>query len=61
MTANSSSQQGVTIILQNGSVNVMEQVYLRGAMIRYFVVPDFLIHSPMFGKRGQGKALESEF
>lgn len=33
---------------RDGSKTSMEQVYIRGSQIRYFVVPDMLKHAPMF-------------
>ena len=33
---------------RDGSKTAMEQVYIRGSQVRYFVVPDMLKHAPMF-------------
>ena len=35
-------------------VTNLEQVYLRGSQIRYFILPDMLRHAPMFKKKGRG-------
>ena len=32
-------------------VTNLEQVYLRGSQIRYFILPDMLRHAPMFKKK----------
>jgi len=46
--------EGVTVLYANGTIQVMEQVYIRGQQVRYFQVPDMLHNCPMFGARGQG-------
>lgn len=33
---------------KDGSKTSLEQVYIRGSQIRYFLVPDMLKHAPMF-------------
>jgi small nuclear ribonucleoprotein D3 len=41
---------------RDGSKTAMEQVFIRGAQVRFFVVPDMLKHAPMFKnllKQGQ--------
>lgn len=38
----------VTVTSKDGKVTVLEQVYLRGAQIRFIVVPDMLKNAPMF-------------
>jgi small nuclear ribonucleoprotein D3 len=63
------SEDNMNVLIENvvrtnrdGSKSSMEQVYIRGGRIRYFVVPDMLRHAPMFknllrtGKSGQAQA-----
>ena len=38
----------VTVTSKEGKVSVLEQVYLRGAQIRFIIVPDMLKNAPMF-------------
>lgn len=38
----------VTVTSRDGKVTVLEQVYLRGAQIRFIIVPDMLKNAPMF-------------
>ena len=49
------SEDNMNVLIENavrtnrdGSKTSMEQVYIRGGQIRYFVVPDMLRHAPMF-------------
>jgi small nuclear ribonucleoprotein D3 len=62
------SEDNMNVLIENvvrtnrdGSKSSMEQVYIRGGQIRYFVVPDMLRHAPMFknllkaGTSGQSK------
>eukprot|EP01060_Flectonema_neradi_P035359 TRINITY_DN6491_c0_g1_i1.p1 TRINITY_DN6491_c0_g1~~TRINITY_DN6491_c0_g1_i1.p1 ORF type:complete len:123 (+),score=18.77 TRINITY_DN6491_c0_g1_i1:48-371(+) len=47
---------------RDGKVITMEQVFLRGSKIRFFIIPDMLRHAPMFktigdGGRGRGVGL----
>jgi small nuclear ribonucleoprotein D3 len=43
---------------RDGRTKQLEQVFLRGSHIRYFIVPDMLRHAPMFKKIGQkGKGI----
>merc|ERR1712137_1274424 len=44
--------EGVTVTGRDGKVTNLEQVYLRGSQIRYFILPDMLRHAPMFKKKG---------
>merc|ERR1712107_196484 len=46
--------EGVTVMSNTGTITVMEQVYVRGQQVRFFVLPDMLHNCPMFGARGQG-------
>eukprot|EP00161_Ancyromonas_sigmoides_P003251 TRINITY_DN1301_c1_g1_i1.p1 TRINITY_DN1301_c1_g1~~TRINITY_DN1301_c1_g1_i1.p1 ORF type:complete len:119 (-),score=47.25 TRINITY_DN1301_c1_g1_i1:29-385(-) len=41
---------GVLLTGRDGKVTPLEQVYLRGSKIRYFILPDMLRHAPMFRK-----------
>ena len=45
----------VTVTARDGSVSSIQNVYLRGSAIRFFVVPDNLKYAPMF-KTGEGGA-----
>ena len=55
----------VTVTAHDGSVSSIQNVYLRGSAIRFFVVPDNLKYAPMFkggedgasGVKGRGKGL----
>ncbi|GAA5892370.1 hypothetical protein JCM6882_003653 [Rhodosporidiobolus microsporus] len=42
-----------TVTHRDGRVTQLDQVYIRGASIRFYVVPDMLSQAPMF-KRGVG-------
>ena len=46
----------VTVTARDGSVSAIQNVYLRGSAIRFFVVPDNLKYSPMF-KGGEDGAV----
>merc|ERR1719343_1756154 len=46
--------EGVTVTGRDGKVTNLEQVYLRGSQIRYFILPDMLRHAPLFKKKGRG-------
>ncbi|KAJ3790802.1 hypothetical protein GGU10DRAFT_302476 [Lentinula aff. detonsa] len=49
-----------TVTGRDGRVSQLDQVYIRGSMIRFFIVPDMLKNAPMFrrsgpnGMRGKG-------
>ncbi|KAI0218773.1 small nuclear ribonucleoprotein Sm D3 [Massospora cicadina] len=53
----------ITMTGRDGRVSQLEQLYIRGSHIRYFVVPDMLKNAPMFKTmlpgalrgRGQGR------
>merc|ERR1712124_78209 len=51
--------EGVTVTGRDGKVTNLEQVYLRGSQIRYFILPDMLRHAPLFKRRGAALAAES--
>lgn len=37
----------VTVTARDGRVSQLDQVYIRGSMVRFFVVPDMLANAPM--------------
>ena len=39
---------GVTMTARDGRVSKLEQVYLRGSMIRFIILPESLKNAPMF-------------
>lgn len=43
--------EGVSCTAKTGKSTNLEQVYLRGSSIRFFVLPDMLRHAPMFRGR----------
>ncbi|KAJ6268555.1 hypothetical protein PSV08DRAFT_373066 [Bipolaris maydis] len=50
----------ITVTARDGRVSHLEQVYIRGSHVRYFIVPDMLRNAPMFrsrGTRGRGVGL----
>ncbi|KAH9452919.1 hypothetical protein MJO28_008167 [Puccinia striiformis f. sp. tritici] len=47
------SLKEITVTHRDGRVTQLDQVYIRGPMIRLYVVPDMLQNAPMF-KRGTG-------
>ncbi len=42
----------VTVTYRDGSVANLENVYIRGSKIRFFILPDMLKNAPMFKKTG---------
>ncbi|KAG5461858.1 MAG: hypothetical protein BJ554DRAFT_5886 [Olpidium bornovanus] len=42
----------ITVTARDGRVSQLEQVYIRGSHVRYFIVPDMLRNAPMFKKVG---------
>ncbi|CAM0136711.1 small nuclear ribonucleoprotein Sm D3 [Umbelopsis sp. WA50703] len=38
----------VTVTARDGRVSQLEQVYIRGSQVRFFIVPDMLKNAPMF-------------
>ena len=44
----------VTFTDRNGKVRQLDQIYVRGSQIRYFIVPDMLKNAPMFKNFGPG-------
>ncbi|GAA5865608.1 hypothetical protein JCM8115_004147 [Rhodotorula mucilaginosa] len=41
-----------TVTHRDGRVTQLDQVYIRGASIRFYVVPDMLAQAPMFKRAG---------
>lgn len=44
----------VTFTDRYGKVRQLDQIYVRGSQIRYFIVPDMLKNAPMFKNFGSG-------
>lgn len=44
----------ITFTQRDGRVTQLDQVYIRGSQVRYFIVPDMLKNAPMFKNFGQG-------
>ncbi|KAK1925130.1 pre-mRNA splicing factor [Papiliotrema laurentii] len=42
----------ITVTARDGRVSQLEQVYIRGSMIRFLIVPDLLAQAPMFKRVG---------
>ncbi|GAM88919.1 hypothetical protein ANO11243_069530 [Dothideomycetidae sp. 11243] len=42
----------ITVTSRDGRVQHLDQVYIRGSHVRYFIVPDMLRNAPMFRSRG---------
>ncbi|KAK9463627.1 uncharacterized protein V1516DRAFT_688617 [Lipomyces oligophaga] len=50
----------ITVTERDGHVAHLEQVYIRGSHVRFFIVPDMLRNAPMFrssGLKGRGVGL----
>lgn len=43
----------ITVTGRDGRVTQLEQVFIRGSKIRFFILPDMLKNAPMFKKQGQ--------
>lgn len=43
---------GVHVTYRDGTTNNLENVYIRGSKIRFFILPDMLKNAPMFKKTG---------
>jgi len=41
------SLKDITVTGRDGRVTQLDQVYIRGSMIRFFIVPDMLQNAPM--------------
>eukprot|EP01064_Diplonema_japonicum_P029996 TRINITY_DN4978_c4_g1_i1.p1 TRINITY_DN4978_c4_g1~~TRINITY_DN4978_c4_g1_i1.p1 ORF type:complete len:120 (+),score=27.67 TRINITY_DN4978_c4_g1_i1:51-362(+) len=44
----------LTMTKRDGQTVTMEQVFLRGSKIRFFILPDMLQNAPMFKNIGEG-------
>ncbi|KAI8830105.1 hypothetical protein BJ741DRAFT_621115 [Chytriomyces cf. hyalinus JEL632] len=44
----------ITVTQRDGKTSVLDQVFVRGSQVRFFVVPDMLKNAPMFRKIGPG-------
>ncbi|CAG8571936.1 27107_t:CDS:2 [Gigaspora margarita] len=40
----------ITVTARDGRVSQLDQVYIRGSHVRFFIVPDMLKNAPMFKK-----------
>lgn len=49
----------VTVTARNGQISQMEQVFIRGSTVRFFIVPDMLKNAPMFKPRQGAKGLSA--
>lgn len=50
----------ITVTARDGRVSHLDQVYIRGSHVRFFIVPDMLRNAPMFKQRtskGRGVGL----
>uniref|UniRef100_A0A093VAS3 Small nuclear ribonucleoprotein Sm D3 n=1 Tax=Talaromyces marneffei PM1 TaxID=1077442 RepID=A0A093VAS3_TALMA len=45
--------EDITVTARDGRVSHLDQVYIRGSHVRFFIVPDMLRNAPMFRTRGQ--------
>ncbi|KAH0827906.1 hypothetical protein J3R83DRAFT_3535 [Lanmaoa asiatica] len=46
------SLRDITVTGRDGRVSQLDQVYIRGSMVRFFIVPDMLQNAPMFKRVG---------
>lgn len=44
----------ITVTARDGRVSQLDQVYIRGSTVRFFIVPDMLKNAPMFKQVGPG-------
>ncbi|KAI9481092.1 MAG: hypothetical protein EXX96DRAFT_522664 [Benjaminiella poitrasii] len=44
----------ITVTARDGRVSQLDQVYVRGSHVRFFIVPDMLKNAPMFKGAGPG-------
>ncbi|KAI8891403.1 Sm-like ribonucleoprotein [Backusella circina FSU 941] len=44
----------ITVTARDGRVSQLDQVYIRGSHVRFFIVPDMLKNAPMFKGVGPG-------
>ena len=45
------SMKDITVTQRDGRVTQLDQVYIRGPMIRFYIVPDMLANAPMCVER----------
>ncbi|KAL8786156.1 MAG: hypothetical protein Q9213_002926 [Squamulea squamosa] len=51
----------ITVTARDGRVSHLDQVYIRGSHVRFFIVPDMLRNAPMFRSRGvRGRGVEED-
>lgn len=48
------SMRDITVTGRDGRISQLDQVYIRGSMIRFFIVPDMLQNAPMSVLSGFG-------
>ena len=46
--------QNITVTARDGRVTQVEQVFIRGSMIRFLILPDMLKNAPMFKPKSSG-------
>ncbi|EIE87663.1 hypothetical protein RO3G_12374 [Rhizopus delemar RA 99-880] len=46
--------EDITVTARDGRVSQLDQVYIRGSHVRFFIVPDMLKNAPMFKGAGPG-------
>ncbi len=47
--------QNITLTARDGRVTQVEQIFIRGSMIRFFILPDMLKNAPMFKVKASNK------
>ena len=51
--------QNITMTARDGRVTQLEQVFIRGSMVRFIIVPDMLKNAPMFKAKSGPKGVSS--
>ncbi|KAF4490029.1 Small nuclear ribonucleoprotein Sm D3 [Colletotrichum fructicola Nara gc5] len=52
----------ITVTARDGRVSHLDQVYIRGSHVRFFIVPDMLRNAPMFRSRNvRGRGVEEGY
>lgn len=46
------SLKDITVTQRDGRITQLDQVYIRGPMIRFYIVPDMLANAPMWVSNG---------
>lgn len=46
--------QNITVTARDGRITQVEQVFIRGSMIRFLILPDMLKNAPMFKPKSSG-------